>query len=150
MVELINPNLSVISSVKKNKAGNRNHKRMWASREDAGFVVQVLSCIWLFATPWTVVLHAPLFSISWSLLKFISFESIILSKHLIFYHSILLLPSIFPSIRVFCSKHLMQWKKLDFIIHQSWDWPTAPALSSWVTDCSYATLPFWCWVFVFW
>ena len=111
--------------------------------EDVVFVVQLLSHVWLFATQWTV--HAPLSStISWSLLKFMSIESVILSNHLIFFHSLLLLPSIFPSIMVFCTKHLMQWKKLDFIINQSWGWPTVPAHISWVIDCSYATLPFWC------
>ena len=62
----------------------------------------LLSCIWLFVTPWTVAHQAPLSStISQSLLKFMSTESVILFNHLILCHPLLLLPSIFPSIRVF-------------------------------------------------
>ena len=56
----------------------------------------------LFATPWTAAHQASLsFSISWSLLKLISIESVMPSNHLILCHPLLLLPSIFPSIRVF-------------------------------------------------
>ena len=64
--------------------------------------VQSLSHIQLFATPWTASCQAPLSStLSWGLLKFISVESVMLSNHLIFCHPLLLLPSIFGSIRVF-------------------------------------------------
>ena len=64
------------------------------------FVVQSLSCVWLFAIPWTATCQVPLsFTISCSLLKFMSIESVMLSNHLIFCCP-LLLPSIFPSIRV--------------------------------------------------
>ena len=56
----------------------------------------------LFATPWTAARQAPLsFTISWSLLKLMSIESVMPSNHLILCHPLLLLPSIFPSIRVF-------------------------------------------------
>ena len=55
-------------------------------------------------TPWTAVHQASLFfTISWSLLKFMSIESMMPSNHLIC-HSLLPLPSIFPSIRVFSSE----------------------------------------------
>ena len=48
------------------------------------FAVQLLSCVWLFATPWTAACQASLsFTISWSLLKFISIESVMLAKYLI-------------------------------------------------------------------
>ena len=48
-------------------------------------VVQLLSCIWLFATPWTAAHQASLsFTISWSLLRLMSIESVMLSNHLIF------------------------------------------------------------------
>jgi len=61
-------------------------------------VVQLLSHVRLFVTPWTVAHQASLsFTISWSLLKFMSFESVILSSHLILCCLLLLLPSIFPS-----------------------------------------------------
>ena len=66
----------------------------------------LLSRVQLFVTPWTAALQASLpFTISWSLLKFMSIESVISSNHLILCHPLLLLPSIFPSIRVF-SKEL--------------------------------------------
>ena len=58
-------------------------------------VVQLLSCIWLFATPWIAARQALLsFTISWSLLKLISIESVMLSNHPIFSRPVLLLPSI--------------------------------------------------------
>ena len=67
--------------------------------------VQLLSGVQLFATPWTVA-HQAFLSIanSWSLLKLMSIESVMSSNHLILCHPILLLPSIFPGIRVFSSK----------------------------------------------
>ena len=73
-------------------------------------VVQSLSRVWLFATPWTAARQAPLSStVSWSLLKFMSIESVILSNHLILcYPFLFLLPSVFPSTRVFSSKLLIQ------------------------------------------
>ena len=68
-------------------------------------VVQSLSCIWLFATPWTAARQASLsFTISWSLLKLMSIESMKPSNHLILCCPLLLLPSIFPRIRVFSSE----------------------------------------------
>ena len=65
-------------------------------------VVQSLSCVWLFATPRTAARQAsPSFTISHSLLKLMSIESVMPSSHLILCHPLLLLLSIFPSIRVF-------------------------------------------------
>ena len=56
----------------------------------------------LFTIPWTAAHQAPLsITISQSLLKFMPIESVLLSNHLILCHPLLLLPSIFPSIRVF-------------------------------------------------
>ena len=67
--------------------------------------VQLLSHVQLFATPWTVPCQASLFfTISWSLLKLTSIESMMPPNHLIPYHPLLLLPSIFPSIKVFCNE----------------------------------------------
>ena len=61
-------------------------------------VVQSLSRVWLFAIPWTAACQASWpFTISWSLLKLMSIESVMPSNHLIFCCP-LLLPSIFPSI----------------------------------------------------
>ena len=64
--------------------------------------VQSLSHAWLSATPWTTVCQASLsITISRSLPKPMSIESVMPSNHLILCHPLLLLPSIFPSLRVF-------------------------------------------------
>ena len=64
--------------------------------------VQSLGCVRLFATPWAAARQASLsITNSQSLLKFMSIESVMSSNHLILCHPLLLLPSIFPSIRVF-------------------------------------------------
>ena len=65
-------------------------------------VVQWLSHVPLFATPWTAACQASLSSTTSQ--SFISIESVMLSNHLILCHLILLLPSIFPSIRVFSNE----------------------------------------------
>ena len=57
------------------------------------------------AAPWTTACQASLLlTIFWSLLKFMSIELVMLSNHLILYLPVLLLPSIFPSIRVFSNE----------------------------------------------
>ena len=76
-------------------------------------IVQLLSHDWLFATPWTAVCQASLsFTISWSLLKLLATESLMPSNHLVLCHH-LLLPSIFPSIRVFSNESALciRWPK---------------------------------------
>ena len=76
-------------------------------------VVQLLSCVQLFASPWTEAHQASLsFTISWSLLKLMSIESVTPSNHLILCCP-LLLPSIFPSIRVFSNESALhiRWPK---------------------------------------
>ena len=61
--------------------------------------VQLLSCVQLFAIPWTAAHQASLsITKSLSLLKFMSIELVMPSNHLILCHPLLLLPSIFPSI----------------------------------------------------
>ena len=68
-------------------------------------VVQLSGRVRLFATPWTAARQASLsFAISWSLLKLMSIESVMPSNHLIFCRPLLLLPSIFHSIRVFSNE----------------------------------------------
>ena len=70
-----------------------------------GTVVVQLSCVRLFVTPWTAAHQASLsFTISWNLLKIMSIESVMSSNHLILCCPLLLLPSIFPNIRVFSNK----------------------------------------------
>ena len=61
-------------------------------------LVQSLIFVWLFATPWTAACQASLFiTNSWSLLKLMSIELVMLSNHLILCYPLLLLPSIFPA-----------------------------------------------------
>jgi len=77
-------------------------------------VVQPLRYVQLFATPWTTAHQASLFfTISWSLLKLVSIKSVMPSNHLILCCPLLLLPSIFPSIRVFSNESVLpiRWPK---------------------------------------
>ena len=77
-------------------------------------VVWSLSHVQLFATPWTAACQASLcFTISQSLLKLMSIESVMPSNHLILCRPFLLMPSIFPSIRVFSNESALhiRWPK---------------------------------------
>ena len=79
--------------------------------------VQSLSHVWLFATPWTAAHQASLsITNSWSLLKLMSIESVMPSNHLILCHPLLLLPSIFPHIRVFSNESVLciRWPNWSF------------------------------------
>ena len=90
--------------------------------------VQLLSHVWLFATPW-IAAHQASLSItnSWSLLKLMSIESAMASSHLILCCPLLLLPPIPPSIKVFSKKSAlhMRWPKywsFSFSISASFQW----------------------------
>ena len=75
----------------------------------------------LFATPWTAAHQASLsITISRSLLKLMSINSMMPSNHLILCHPLLLLPSIFPSIRVFSKESVLciRWSKFWSFTHQ--------------------------------
>ena len=79
-------------------------------------VLQSFSHIQLFATPWTTEVHfspSLSFTISRCLLKFISIRSVMPSNHLILCHPLFLLPSIFPSIRIFSNASALhtRWPK---------------------------------------
>ena len=79
-------------------------------------VIQRLSRVQLFVTPWTAARQAFLSTtMSWSLLKCMSIESVMLSNHLILCCLLVLLPSIFPSIRVFCNESVLhvRWPKYE-------------------------------------
>ena len=96
------PALAQVSVMNDLKGSEGMQKQRKSNQET---VVQLLSCVWLFATPWSAARQAPLFStIPQSLLKFMSIDSEFLSDHLILCHPLLLLPSIFPSIRVFSNE----------------------------------------------
>ena len=76
--------------------------------------VQLLSHVWLFGTPWTVARQVSLsITNSQSLLKLVSIQSVMPSNHLILCRPLLLLPSIFPSIRIFSSESVLciRWPK---------------------------------------
>ena len=76
--------------------------------------VQSLSCVQLFASPWTAACQASLsITNSQSLLKLMSIESVMPSNHLILCCPLLLPPSIFPSIRVFSNESVLhiRWPK---------------------------------------
>ena len=76
--------------------------------------VQFLSLVWLFVTPWTAACQASLsITNSWSLLKLMPIESVMPYDHLILCHPLLLLPSIFPRIRVFSKESVLRvrWPK---------------------------------------
>ena len=78
------------------------------------FSIQLLSHVRLFATPWTAVCQATLsITSSQRLLKLVSIESLMPSNHLILCRPLLLLPSIFPSIRVFSNESTLciRWPK---------------------------------------
>ena len=77
-------------------------------------VVQSLSCVQLFVTPWTAACQASLpITSSWSILKLMSIESVMSSNRLILCRPLLLLPSIFPSIGVFSNESALhiEWPK---------------------------------------
>ena len=91
--------------------------------------IQLFSHVRLFATPWTAAHHASLcITNSRSLLKLISIESVMPSNYLIFCHPLLLLPSIFPRIRVFSNKSLLciRWSK-----YWSFSFSTGPSNEYW-------------------
>ena len=77
------------------------------------FVVKSLCRVRLFATPWTAAHQASLSSISQSLLKLMSITSVMHFNHLLLCHPLLLLPSIFPTIRVFSNEPALciRWPK---------------------------------------
>ena len=92
--------------------GNPMDRGAWMAT--VHLVVQSLSRVRLSAASWTVAHQVSLsFIISWNLLKLMSIESVMPSSHLVLCHPLLLLPSIFPRIRLFSNEsalHIM-WPK---------------------------------------
>ena len=89
-------------------------QEFWIDLETVISSVQLLSRIQLFVTPWTVARQATLsITNSWNLLKLMSIESVMPSNHLILWSPLLLLPSIFPSLRVFSNESVLhiRWPK---------------------------------------
>ena len=78
-------------------------------------LVQLLSRVQLLVTPWNATRQAPLsITNSWSLFKLMSIRSVMPSNHLILCHPLLLLPSIFPSIRVFSNESVLRIRSLEY------------------------------------
>ena len=78
-----------------------------------GVVVQSLSCVQLFVSPWTALRQAALSStVSRSFLRLMSIESVMPSSHLILCRPLLLLSSVFPSIRVFSNESALWVAKI--------------------------------------
>ena len=104
---------------------------------------QFNSSVQFFATPWTAAHHASLsFTISRSLLKLMYTKSAMSSNHLILCHPLLLLPSIFPSIRVFSNESALQirWPKcwsFSFSISPSKEYSELTSFRiDWLDPCS--------------
>ena len=95
--------------------------------------IQSLSCVQLFATPWTVAPQASLsITNSQSLLKIMSIKSVMPSNHLLLYYPLLIPPSIFPSIIVFSSESVLQirWPKLEFQLKSHSELVTRPDIQT--------------------
>ena len=105
--------------------GGNKSKEIFSGNNLSSFVVQFLSHVCFFATPMTEACQAALsFTISWNLLKLTSIKPVMPSNHLIFCCHLLLLFSIFLSIRVFSSELALciRWPKywsFSFIINPS-------------------------------
>ena len=105
--------------------------------------VQLLSHVWLFVTPWITACQASLsITIAWSPPKPMSIEPVMPSNHLILCHPLLLLPSIFLSIRVFSNESVLRirWPKYwSFSFNMSFQWtPRTDFLQDWLvgSPCS--------------
>ena len=104
MTFLVTPNSDMVVSLIEN----------WAFLLKSFSSVHLLSHVRLFVTPWTAAHQASLSNTkSWNLLKLMSIESVMPSTHLILCHPLLLLPSIFPSIRAFSNESVLhvRWPK---------------------------------------
>ena len=101
-------------------------------RPPLGIVIsaQLLSRVWLFATPWRAACQTFLSINSQSLLKPMSIESVMPSNHLLVCCLLLLLPSIFPSIRVFSNESVGHRRGFEFLYFM-----TEYFLGYWVKKC---------------
>ena len=104
--------------------------------------VQSLSCVWLFATPWTAACQASLsITNSRSLLRLTSIKLAMPSNHLILCCSLLLLPSIFPRSRVFSNESVLciRWPE-----YWSFSFSISPSTQDWLPlgwTCLISLLP---------
>ena len=116
-------NKNFLNTIHPDLGGIISHYIIKISSIDSSVVIH--SVMSNFVTPWTAARQASLsITISWSLLRLISIQSVMPSNHLILYHPLLLLPSIFPSIRVFSSESVLhiRWPK-----YRSFSFSTSPS-----------------------
>ena len=102
-------------------AGRSWNRQDWQSpsNTEMAAIVQLFSRVWLFATPWTAARQASLsVTISRSLLKLMIIESMMPSNLLILCRTLLLLPLIFPSIRIFSDEMAVGWIKFSNVVVQ--------------------------------
>ena len=109
-------------ATKSNYLISAEFKSLQGGNSPPPVIVQSLRPVWFFVTPWTAAHQASLsFTISWSLLRLMSIQLLILSNYFILCHPLLLLPSIFPSIRVFSNHQVAKVLELQ-LQHQSFQW----------------------------
>ena len=120
---------------------------MYPNVQGIAVFIHSLSCVWLFATPWTAARQASLsITNSRSLLKLLSIESVMPSNHLILCRPLLPLPSIFPSIRVFSneSAFCIRWPKdwsFSFSINSSNEYLFIVVIKYWLYSLCFAVCP---------
>ena len=118
--------------------------------------VQMLSCVQLFVTPWTAAHQASLsITNSQSLLKLMSIESVMPSNHLILCQPLLLLPSIFASIRVFSKESVLHIRKpkywsFSFSVSPSNEYSGLTSLISLQSKGLFIYLLFFSFIFISW
>ena len=105
LITKLNSNAIHLGITSNNSSFKNDKNTELVFRRQQILVVQSLSHVQVCAIPETAACQASLsFTISWSLLKLMSIELVIPSTHLVLCHPLLLLPSIFPSIRVFSNE----------------------------------------------
>ena len=107
-------NRNRFTDIKNKVVVTSGKKERGRGKTEVGNSVQLLSCVQLFASPWTAECQASLsITNSQSLFKLTSIESVMPSSHLILCHPLLLLPSIFSSIQVFSNESVLhiRWPK---------------------------------------
>ena len=108
-----NKEFKILNTQKEDWGNNRKRHKIKCKILN-NYIVQSFRHVWLFATPWTAPRQASLsITNSWNILRLMCTESVMPSNHLILCHLLLLLPSIFPSFRVFSTESVLhiRWPK---------------------------------------
>ena len=140
------PCAHIVNQTARRIGCNSLHIQFWAF-SCILVVVQSLSLVWLFATLWTIAHQVSLsFIIFWNLLKLMSMESVMPSNHLILCRPLLLLPSVFPSIRFFSSESVLHIRYqsigcsgTDLVFIRQWSVTDRRCISILGEPCNYKT-----------